>query len=94
MAGGATEYTMSGYKANSGFNNFELYSANTFILGDATKEIVNNNKLWYDDTYNYLDFSDKLIVRGGDGKVHKGIFAITTVTDNISDNLSTRIILK
>ena len=94
MAGGATEYMLSGYKTKSGFNNFELYTAETFILGDATKEIVNNNKLWYDNTYNYLESSDKLIARGGDGNNYKGIFAITTVTDNISDNLSTRIILK
>lgn len=105
MAGGAMEYTMSNYTNNGRLNStfgdigisnqdYELYGLDTFILGDATKEILNNNKLWYNNTYDYRDPSDNWIVRGGDGSSYKGIFAFTTLSNSMSDNLGTRITLK
>ena len=105
MAGGAMEYTMSNYsnngKLNSTFNgisissnDYELYGLDTFKLGDATKEIMNNGKLWNNSTYTYYGSSDEWIVRGGDGRDYKGIFAFTTMSNSMSDNLSTRIIVK
>ena len=105
MAGGAMEYTMSNYtnngKLNSTFSDvgisnldYELYGLDKFKLGDATKEIIKDNKLWYNNTYDYQSPSDKWIVRGGDGSNTKGIFAFTTMSNSLSDNLSTRITLK
>ena len=105
MAGGAMEYTMSNYttadKINTLFNNnsidpkdYELYKIDTFILGDATKEIQKNNKIWYDNTYDYENVTDRWIIRGGNNKEFKGIFAYTTNIDTINDSISTRLTIK
>ena len=105
MAGGAMEYTMSNYTANGKLNDlfkdttisnndYELYPIDTFLLGDATNEIITNGDLWYGNTYEYLNSSDKWIVRGGDSKEYKGLFAFTTITDSINDNITTRLVLK
>jgi len=103
MAGGAMEYTMSSYtnngKLNTLFNDteisnkdYELYQIDTFVLGDATKEILLNNTPWYQNTYNYDNPIDKWIVRGSNE--NKGIFSFTTLSDSLNDNLSTRITIK
>ena len=69
-----------------------MIANNSFILGDATKEILLNNTPWYQNTYNYDNPIDKWIVRGSNE--NKGIFSFTTLNDSINDNLSTRITLK
>ena len=103
MSGGATEYTMSSYttqeKINNTFKNiktsdYELYQNDNFILGDATKEVLSGTTLWYGNTYNYNNNTDKWIIRGGDINTTSGIFNFSTTTDSISDNLSTRIVIK
>ena len=107
MSGSAMEYTMSNYNnkltldsslfKDTPINNnaYELYQINSFILGDATKEILINNKTWYDSVFNYSPKNNEWIIRGGDTtENNQGIFAFTTASDNTYENLSTRIIYK
>ena len=105
MAGGAMEYTMSNYTENGKLNDlfkdtpinnkdYELYQVDTFILGDATKEIITNNKSWYNNTFEYSIPTNKWIVRGGNSREYQGIYSFTTITDSINDNITTRLIIK
>ena len=35
-------------------NDYELYQNNTFILGDATKEILTNEGAWYNNNHTFI----------------------------------------
>ncbi len=93
MAGSALEYTMANISQDNnlnlnnsyfknipiGTNDYDLYHENTFILGDATREISTKN---ITNSYNW-------IVRGGNS-----IFDYDTTNDIKADNISTRIVIK
>lgn len=93
MAGGAIEYTMGNISKNGSLNldnsyfknvpigtdDYDLYSIDNFILGDATKEISSLN---INTNYNW-------ITRG-----NKDIFNYSTSNDIKDDNITTRIVTK
>ena len=103
MAGSAAEFTMSNYTEklnelsldNSNFANipisnkdYDLYYKDTFILGDATKELSNVTGTWIDTTNNWL-------ARGGiANQKNSSIFSYSATTDTASNYLTTRIIIK
>ena len=93
MSGSAIEYTMGNISKdgtlnldNSYFKNvpigtddYDIYTNDSFILGDATKEIsqeiINNEYSW--------------IIRG-----NNSIFSYSTINDDKNQNISTRIVTK
>ena len=93
MAGSALEYTMANISQDNnlnlnnsyfknipiGTNDYDLYQENTFILGDATREVSTKT---FTPNYNW-------IIRGGNS-----IFDYDTTTDIKADNISTRIVIK
>lgn len=93
MSGGAIEYTMGNITKNGtlnlnnsyfknvpiGTDDYDLYLKDTFILGDATKELSNDT---INDEYNW-------IIRG-----NKDIFSYSTSNDVKNENISTRIVTK
>ena len=93
MAGGVKEYTMGNISdnnslnlANSHFNevplgtdDYDLYLPNTFILGDATKELLHNDSK--------LDYSNNWILRNG-------FTSYQSINDVGNDTISTRIVTK
>jgi len=110
MSGSASEFTMGNYADESGVLNlnnsyfkniplsnddYELYYDNTFILGDATREITLENGIWYNNYANYINSTNNWFIRGGIGTtVNNGIFYYNATTDIGSDYITTRIILK
>lgn len=103
MSGSAAEFTMSNYTEtlnelsldNSNFANipisnkdYDLYYKDTFILGDATKELSDVTGTWIDTTNNWL-------ARGGiANQKNSSIFSYSATTDTASNYLTTRIIIK
>lgn len=110
MAGSKAEFTMANYTTkdseisltNSNFqniaisnNDYDLYYNNSFILGDATKELLLNNGIWDSNNYSYMDSINNWLSRGGiANESSPTIFNYNYTTDNASDNLTTRIIIK
>jgi len=96
LAGSASEYTMGNITTtdslnlnNSSFSDvpigtddYDLYQNNSFILGDATKEING----WYNTSGN-IDINNSWIVRNN-------IFGYDTSNDIQSEDLTTRIVIK
>ena len=67
---------------------YDLYYKDTFILGDATKELSNVTGTWIDTTNNWL-------ARGGiANQKNSSIFSYSATTDTASNYLTTRIIIK
>lgn len=103
MSGSAAEFTMANFSetpnelslTNSNFkkeeisaDKYNLYYQDTFILGDATKELTNTTGTWIDNTNNWL-------VRGGiANQKNSSIFSYSATTDTASNYLTTRIIIK
>lgn len=103
MSGSAAEFTMANFSetpnelslTNSNFkkeeisaDKYNLYYQDTFILGDATKELTNTTGTWIDSTNNWL-------VRGGiANQKNSSIFSYSATTDTASNYLTTRIIIK
>lgn len=110
LGGSATEFVMANYTKNqnelnldnSNFSNipisnvdYELYYENTFILGDATKEISQEDGIWYDNHSTYIDSTNNWFIRGGiAGQEDSGIFYYSATTDQSSNYITTRIVLK
>lgn len=107
MAGSATEYTMGNYSENNDINlsnsnfldvpisndDYDRYSKDSFILGDATKELLLTNGIWYNN--NYSSNGSNWIVRGGNvTNNYNGIYSFGTTSDTASEYISTRIVLK
>ena len=100
MAGGANEYTMGNITSgnslnleNSYFNempigtdDYDLYSTNTFILGDATQELSLNNSNWFNSSAN--------IVPGTNWYVRNSLYGYSTSNDIKDSKLTTRIVVK
>ena len=108
MAGSAIEYTMSNYAdSNNDLNlnnalfkdvaisndDYNLYIKDSFIPGDATKEISITGGIWYGNTSNTINDTNNWIIRGGNTtESYKGIFAYSATNDIISEYISTRIV--
>ena len=100
MAGSADEYVMGNITSNNSLNldnsyfnempigtdDYDLYLANTFILGDATKELSLGNTNWYDGSATTTPDTNWF--------VRKNMYGYTTSNDVKDDNLTTRIVLK
>ena len=65
-----------------GTDDYDLYTPNSFILGDATKE----TNAWYNQT-NHIDMTKAWLVRSN-------LFSYTTDDDINNNNLTTRIVIK
>ena len=103
MAGSATEFTLSNYTnklnelslTNNSFNalptssEYDLYYKDTFLLGDATKELnLDTTNSWLSETNNWL-------TRGGlANQTNQSIFTYNATTDSSSPYISTRITIK
>lgn len=100
MSGSASEFTMSNYSneigtINGNNDDYDIYYKNTFILGDATKEISIENGIWYNNYANYINETNNWFIRGGIGKTDSnGIFYYNATTDTSSDYITTRIVIK
>lgn len=108
MAGSAIEYTMGNYADNNNdinLNNtlfkdtpisnedYDLYTKDSFILGDATKELLRENGIWYGNTMNGVNEVNNWIIRGGNASNnYKGIYAYGATNDITSEYISTRIV--
>lgn len=111
MAGGASEFVMASLAdannkpilANTHFENtplintdYDLYQKNTFILGDATKEIaLSESTSWDNSSSNFINETNNWFVRGGNGVMNNtGIFYSNRTTDTPSEYIGTRIVVK
>jgi len=110
LAGSASEFVMSNYSndgrtldlTNSHFgstqidnNDYELYQNNTFILGDATKELLINEGSWYNNNHTFIEDTNNWFIRGGIGTIQNtGIFYYNATTDTNSQYISTRVTIK
>lgn len=102
MAGGASEYTM-GVIDNINIlvkdipisnDDYNLYTASSYILGDATKELLLEEGIWNNNTFNNNSVGN-IIIRGGNTTNNLvGIFAYDRVSDLPIDYISTRIVYK
>jgi len=107
-SGSASEFVMANYsKTNSiTFNNshfktieipqdnYELYNDNTFILGDATRELTLNEGIWYSNYNSFIDETNNWFIRGGIGTTnYNGIFYYNATTDTNSEYITTRIVI-
>ena len=108
MAGSAVEYTMGNYAdSNNGLNlnnalfkdvpisneDYDLYTKDSFILGDATKEVTKENGIWYSNTMNSVNEINNWVIRGGNTTgSYKGIFAYGGTVDIASEYISTRLV--
>ena len=100
MAGSADEYTMANITSsdslnlnNSYFNetplgtdDYDLYLPDSFILGDATKELLLDGNNWFDSSIS-LGVDSNWIVRNS-------MYGYTSTNDVKDTNISTRIVTK
>ena len=110
MSGSASEFVMSNYAnenqevslENTHFGNttlkdneYTLYYKDTFVLGDATKEISLKDSIWYNNQANYINDTNNWFIRGGVLDMeNSGIFSYNATTDINNEYISTRIIIK
>ena len=110
LSGSATEFVMANYSNSnnnltlndSHFTNqkiniedYDLYQNNSFILGDATKEISLNEGIWYNNYNSFINETNNWFIRGGIGTTqNNGIFYYNATTDTNSEYITTRIVLK
>jgi len=110
LSGSASEFVMANYTDESNkltlenthfdstviaSNDYDLYQANTFILGDATKEISLSEGIWYNNYNSSLNETNNWFIRGGIGTTtHDGIFYYNATTDTASEYITTRIVVK
>lgn len=110
LSGSASEFVMANLAdvnnnltlSNTHFENtiiskddYDLYQENTFILGDATKEISLESSSWYNNNATFIDKTNNWFIRGGIGTTNNnGIFYYNATTDTNSEYISTRIVIK
>ena len=78
---------------------YDLYSGTNFILGDATKEILlssSNTGAWYNNYSVFIDKVNNWFIRGGMARneVGNGIFYYNATSDNQSEYISTRVVIR
>ena len=110
LSGSASEFVMANYSNelnklmlnNTHFgnitiptNDYDSYQTDTFILGDATKEISLSEGIWYNNYNSSLNETNNWFIRGGIGTTsYNGIFYYNATTDTASEYITTRIVLK
>lgn len=110
MAGSYAEYVMANLAdekgnlslANSNFNNiaisnkdYNLYKKDTFILGDATKEIRDKETIWNNGVSTFIDETNNWFVRGGINiEDNPTIYSYRSTTDTESQYITTRVTIK
>ena len=102
ISGSSTEFVMANYTENSNetltsidSSDYDFYTPNTFILGDATKEISLDNASWYNNKAIFIDETNNWFIRGGIGPINEnGIFYYNATTDSANQYISTRISIK
>ncbi|MBQ2872461.1 MAG: hypothetical protein IJE89_00460 [Bacilli bacterium] len=110
LSGSATEFVMANYadefnnltlnESHFGStpiinNDYDLYQKNTFILGDATKEISLKEGIWYNNYASFVNETNNWFIRGGIGVTeNNGIFYYNGTTDTNSEYITTRIVIK
>lgn len=107
-SGSASEFVMANYSENNkiSFNdshftnidistsNYNLYKNNTFILGDATRELTLEEGIWYNNYNSFINATNNWFIRGGIGTTnYNGIFYYNATTDTNSEYISTRIVI-
>jgi hypothetical protein len=109
LSGSASEFVMSNYSLTNTLSlkdshfktneinkdDYDLYQKETFILGDATKEISLNEGIWYNNYNSFINETNNWFIRGGIGKTpYNGIYYYNGTTDTNNEYITTRIILK
>ena len=110
LAGSASEFVMANFAdssdnltlANTHFestpiinDDYDLYQKDTFILGDATREISLSEGSWYNNYASFINETNNWFIRGGIGSTtNTGIFYYNATTDTNSEYISTRIVIK
>lgn len=110
LSGSASEFVMANYSnvnnnisfTDSHFqnieidrDNYDLYQENTFILGDATKEISLSEGIWYNNYNTFINETNNWFIRGGIGTTNfNGMFYYNATTDTNSAYITTRIVIK
>lgn len=104
LSGSASEYVMANYSNtfNNNFQNitisnsdYDIYQENTFILGDATKEISLNEGIWHNNYNSFINETNNWLIRGGIGTTsYNGIFYYNATTNTPSEYITTRIVIK
>ena len=111
LAGSASEFVMANFAdsnnnltlTNTHFestpisnDDYDLYQKDTFILGDATKEIsLSEESSWYNSNASFINETNNWFIRGGIGTTkNTGIFYYNATTDTNSEYISTRIVIK
>lgn len=110
LSGSASEFVMASYTNsnnnlildNTHFetiptnkNDYDLYQPNTFILGDATKEISLEEGSWYNNNALFINETNNWFIRGGIGETeNNGIFYYNATTDTFNEHITTRIVIK
>ena len=101
LSGGASEFVMANYNTNNtlisemNIDDYDIYNQNTFILGDATKEILLNDNSWFNNKATFIDETNNWFIRGGIGTTKdNGIFYYNSTTDSANQYISTRIAIK
>lgn len=101
MAGNAQELTMAKYLTNeeelSQVNSadYDIYYENTFILGDATKELNTSSGIWQNAEYNELSSTNSYLARGGIANRNiTNIFSYNATTNTANNYLTSRLTIK
>ncbi len=90
MAGSYSNITASKYNDEDLFDNeYEIYT-NTFILGDATNEILLKEGIWDNASYSNIDSTNKWIIRGG--YKNGGMFGMRASDGLANPDISTRMV--
>jgi len=109
LSGSASEFVMSNFADNNKLSlnnshfgnieinkdNYDLYQSNSFILGDATKEISLTEGIWYNNYNSFINETNNWLIRGGIGTTsYNGMFYYNATTDTNSEYITTRIVIK
>ena len=100
MAGSASEYTMGNISKNNSLNlenahfnempigtdDYDLYGKDTFILGDATKELSLGDSNWYGSSNSLSD--------SGNWLVRSNLYGYSSANDVRDNEITTRIVVK
>lgn len=101
LSGGVSEFVMGSYSSLSnsllsyGVNDYDSYLDDTFILGDATREISLSNGIWYNNYNMFIDSTNNWFIRGGIGPTDdNGIVYYNATTEMNNEYIGTRIVIK
>ena len=80
---------------NISSSEYDTYQEDSFILGDATKEISLEEGIWYENYNSSLNETNNWLIRGGIGTTqYNGMFYYNATTDTPSEYITTRIVVK